>query len=189
MNGNHPPNLDHGHTAVGVTADRQSVGLQAGRARRCSTGVPLLRLAGRLRSVHKIMVTHLGSRSHRLRTWTLTPERYHRRRWWCPRVSRTLRLPIGRRAPQFGLQSFELAPFNENGTPATQAGAHPFQLTTTLVLNQKASRRFPVELPKDLRFHLPPGLLGTPTVGRLRCSIFSPSCAKRICAKQTQWWA
>ncbi len=36
----------------------------------------------------------------------------------------------------FGVQSYELLPLDEDGTPATQAGSHPFQLTTALVLNQ-----------------------------------------------------
>ena len=60
----------------------------------------------------------------------------------------------------FGIQSYELTPFNEDGTPATQAGAHPFQLTTTLVMNQTAAPgglRQPISLPKDLSFDLPPG--------------------------------
>jgi hypothetical protein len=61
----------------------------------------------------------------------------------------------------FGLQRYELSPFNEEGTPDTQAGSHPFQLTTSLVLNQSAIRQ-PVALPKDLRLVLPPGLVGDP---------------------------
>ena len=62
-------------------------------------------------------------------------------------------------------RSFELAPFNEDGTPATQAGSQPFQLTTSLVLNQEAQRD-PAELPKNLTFNLPAGLLGNPSGGR-----------------------
>ena len=62
---------------------------------------------------------------------------------------------------QFGVQGYELEPFNENGTPATLAGGQPFQLTTTLVMNQTEGRR-PVALPKNLSFNLPPGLIGNP---------------------------
>ncbi len=81
--------------------------------------------------------------------------------------TRLLTVPISSEAPPFGVASYELAPFNEDGTPATQAGAHPFQVTTTLVLNQTATSdpnkpRYPVELPKDLTFHLPQGLVGNP---------------------------
>ncbi len=66
----------------------------------------------------------------------------------------------------FGIQAqgYELAPSNEDGTPASQAGSHPFQLTTTLVLNQanQPTGRQPVTLPKDLGFDLPAGLVGNP---------------------------
>ena len=66
----------------------------------------------------------------------------------------------GEQAP-FGFQSYELSPSDEDGTPATQAGAHPFALTLTLVMNQTATRQ-PVALPKELSFNLPPGLIGNP---------------------------
>jgi hypothetical protein len=80
-------------------------------------------------------------------------------------ASRTLRIPVSGQPAGFGVETYEMAPFNEDGTPATQAGSHPVELTTTLVLNQSApgGLRLPVELPKDLRFHLPPGLVGNPS--------------------------
>lgn len=59
----------------------------------------------------------------------------------------------------FGVQQLEQVALNENGTPDTQAGSHPFGYTTTLQLNEGAS-----QLPKELRFNLPPGLVGNPTV-------------------------
>ncbi len=64
----------------------------------------------------------------------------------------------------FGVQEdgYELAPYDEDGTPATEAGAHPFELTSTLVLNQTGSEREPVALPRNLRFKLPLGLVGDP---------------------------
>ena len=76
-----------------------------------------------------------------------------------PRTTSVQQLTINPETTPFGLQSYELTPVNEDGTPATQAGAHPFQLTTTLVMNQSATRE-PVALPKDLHFNLPPGLVG-----------------------------
>ena len=79
------------------------------------------------------------------------------------KASRTLPIPVSGESAGFGMEGFELAPFNEDGEPATQAGSHPFQLTTTLVLNQSGqSQRLPIELTKDLGFHLPPGLVGDP---------------------------
>jgi hypothetical protein len=79
-------------------------------------------------------------------------------------TSRTLHVPVSSQPAGFGLEAYEMTPFNENGTPATQAGSHPFELTTTLVLNQifPGGARQPVALPKDLRFRLPPGLVGNP---------------------------
>ncbi len=82
--------------------------------------------------------------------------------------------------PSYGVQSYELTPEEEGGLPNTQAGSHPFQLTTTLMFNaqavkipafenpeEKEKRKYspevqPAALTKDLRFNLPPGLIGNP---------------------------
>jgi len=77
------------------------------------------------------------------------------------KVSRTLAVPVNSQSAGYGLAGFEMALLSEKGSPATQAGSHPFQLTTTLVVNQTAAEQ-PVALPKDLSFHLPPGLIGNP---------------------------
>jgi hypothetical protein len=65
-------------------------------------------------------------------------------------------------AIQFGVQQYELRLENADGTPDTQAGSHPFQLTSVIDLNQSAYRSEPPAQVKDLRFHLPPGLIGNP---------------------------
>ncbi len=49
----------------------------------------------------------------------------------------------------------------QDGSIDTQAGSHPFQLTTVNNLNQGVNA--PPEAVKDLRFNLPPGLVGNPT--------------------------
>jgi hypothetical protein len=64
--------------------------------------------------------------------------------------------------PGFGLEAYELLPEDENGVISTQAGQHPFQLTSVLGLNADSENE-PVELAKDLKFLLPPGLIGNPT--------------------------
>ncbi len=79
-----------------------------------------------------------------------------------PAYSSSDKLTVSSEPTPFGLQSYQLSPVNEDGAPATQAGSHPFQLTTTLVMNQTAQRE-PVALPKDLSFVLPPGFIGNPT--------------------------
>jgi hypothetical protein len=62
----------------------------------------------------------------------------------------------------FGPENFEQTAFNEDGSLDTQAGSHPFGLTTTLDLNRTAEAPFQPAQPKDLHFNLPPGLIGNP---------------------------
>ncbi len=63
---------------------------------------------------------------------------------------------------EFGVEADQLSLYNGAGEPATEAGSHPFELTQTLVMNQMPidGVRQPAALPKDLRFDLPPGLIG-----------------------------
>jgi hypothetical protein len=86
-------------------------------------------------------------------------------------------LRISQAPASFGVESYELAPEAQGGAPDTQAGSHPFQLTTTLDFDQSLARYgrhglpgeyfsqaegvFPTApaLPRDLHFKLPAGLL------------------------------
>jgi hypothetical protein len=74
----------------------------------------------------------------------------------------------------FGVDQYRFSPEAEGGAVEQRAGSHPFQLTTSFVLNQRLERRRGPEegpenadalpaLPKDARFDLPPGLIGNPT--------------------------
>jgi hypothetical protein len=65
-------------------------------------------------------------------------------------------------ATPFGFENYEQTFEGVGGAPDTQAGSHPFQMTTTLDLNQ-TGRAEPAALPKDFSFKLPPGLVGNPT--------------------------
>jgi hypothetical protein len=90
-----------------------------------------------------------------------------------PSLSKNRTITVGDVFPSFGPESYELTPEEEGGGIVTQAGAHPFQLTTNIVLNQRSytkSVRFlpryetePADMTKDLEFKLPPGLIGNPT--------------------------
>ena len=62
----------------------------------------------------------------------------------------------------FGVSSYEMRPEEEGGGIDTQAGSHPFQLTTGVALNEELEGK-PVAMAKDLHFKLPPGLIGNPT--------------------------
>jgi hypothetical protein len=77
-----------------------------------------------------------------------------------PSVSATRTLPIASGAPPFGAEDFRLVPEEAGGGVDTHAGSHPFQLTTTLTLNQTDDPLRPPALPRNLRFNLPPGLIG-----------------------------
>ncbi len=70
----------------------------------------------------------------------------------------------------FGVENYELTPENEDGSLDTQAGSHPFQLTTTIALNRRAeidtNREFvpqEADIAKDLNLKWPAGLIGNPT--------------------------
>jgi len=93
-----------------------------------------------------------------------------------PEISTNQSLASGAGRTPFGVEAFEAVPENTGGSPDTQAGSHPFQYTTTLVLNAGRETKGiefhefeptfgHVEqpaLPKDLRFAQPPGLVGDP---------------------------
>ena len=71
----------------------------------------------------------------------------------------------------FGIEQFSMAAEEEGGEPTTRAGAHPFQLTTTILANsgrQEGSGPIGAHviqpaLPRNLRFTLPAGLIGNAT--------------------------
>jgi hypothetical protein len=84
-------------------------------------------------------------------------------------------LSLNRTGSTYGIENYELTPEEEGGVLDTQAGSHPFQLTTTFMLNTSAVLAYngyfeevlpevqPPAFSKDLRFNLPPGLVGNPT--------------------------
>jgi hypothetical protein len=78
-------------------------------------------------------------------------------------ASATRQLVVSSTPTPFGVEDYELTASNEDGSRDTQAGSHPFSLTTTLTLNRTAGQPYQPALPKDLNFKLPPGLIGNPT--------------------------
>ena len=55
-----------------------------------------------------------------------------------PRLAIKRPMAIGGPVP-FGVEDYELSPEEQGGGSDTQAGSHPFQLTTTFAFNQSAS--------------------------------------------------
>jgi hypothetical protein len=76
----------------------------------------------------------------------------------------------------YGVENYEMTPETESGGVDTQAGSHPFQLTTTLDLNQTLVPGEPPAQAKDLHFNLPAGLVGNPTV--------FPQCSEALFVKR-----
>jgi hypothetical protein len=74
-------------------------------------------------------------------------------------------LDVDSSASPFGVERYEFRPEGENGAIDTQAGSHPYQLTTTLGLNSnfEAGIAKPAAMVKDLHINLPPGLVGDPS--------------------------
>ena len=90
-----------------------------------------------------------------------------------PSVTLTRPIKISAEPVAFGLEEngYTITPENNQGGPDTLAGSHPYQLTSTVYLNQTLEEvQLPGEKPvlapaapalsKDLSFDLPPGLLG-----------------------------
>jgi hypothetical protein len=70
---------------------------------------------------------------------------------------------IGEGATPFGVENYRLALEEESGASLTEAGAHPYQLTTTVALNQGASIETPPAIVKDIASSWPAGLVGNPS--------------------------
>ncbi len=86
----------------------------------------------------------------------------------------------GSASASFGIEAFEMAAVNQDGSPATQAGSHPYELTTTITLDHhepsQAQRNGGVngEVPdgdaKSLSVNLPKGLIVNPNATEIRCT-------------------
>jgi hypothetical protein len=80
-----------------------------------------------------------------------------------PNASRVQTVTVDGAPPPFGVEDFQMTPEEEGGAVDTRAGSHPFQLSTTLALNQTADPTKPPAVPRDLSFQLPTGLVGDAT--------------------------
>jgi len=89
-----------------------------------------------------------------------------------PSESVTAPIVVKEGSTTFGVETYELTPENENFEPDTEAGSHPFQLTTTFNLNETLRhyggnaepQPSAPALERDLSFNLPPGLIGDANV-------------------------
>jgi hypothetical protein len=76
-------------------------------------------------------------------------------------------MAAGASADPLSFASFSSGPLNADGTPSTQAGAHPFELNTAFAFNTVPDSRTGTDLPaqalKTSTFSLPAGMLGDPS--------------------------
>ncbi len=85
-----------------------------------------------------------------------------------PALSRQVPITVNNQSTHFGVEQggYAITPEEEGGGVDAQAGSHPFQLTTTLDLNQTLESAKELQsapaLPRQLTFNLPPGLIGDP---------------------------
>jgi NHL repeat len=80
----------------------------------------------------------------------------------------------------FGIKDFTVSFLNEDGTPDTQAGSHPYQLFNTFTVNSHFLRlesnadspyiRLPEGTLRDVTIDLPPGLVGDPNATSKKCT-------------------
>ncbi len=68
----------------------------------------------------------------------------------------------------FEIEKYALEPEEEGGGADVRAGSHPFQLITSLGVTETGKEE-PVSLTKNLKFSLPPGLIGNPNATK-QCS-------------------
>ena len=86
-------------------------------------------------------------------------------------AARHLERPIERGSESSsGIEEYLMSAEEAEGLPASRAGSHPFQLTTTVSLDQELEETklhgiigTPAAPPKDFHFKLPAGLVGNPT--------------------------
>jgi hypothetical protein len=80
--------------------------------------------------------------------------------------------------PPFGPNSFSIPPLDADGSAATQAGSHPYELPTAVSLGSELREEAhstviatSVEDPRDVLVDLPPGLAGSALSTPVRCTL------------------
>jgi hypothetical protein len=109
--------------------------------------------------------------------------------------SLTQEIEVSPEEVSFGIERFSAQAEEEGGDPATQAGAHPFQVSATIQLkagdylagvNRRESSVEQPALPRNLRIPLPAGLVGSATaVPQCKMSDFSETALEGSCPAET----
>ncbi len=99
---------------------------------------------------------------------------------------------LATRGVGFGIKSYEISFLNEDGTPDTQAGSHPYKFVDTFTLNSHFKRqesnadspylRLPEGVLRNVKLDLPPGFVGDPNAPKkctgqlLELNFFETAC-------------
>ncbi len=80
----------------------------------------------------------------------------------------------------FGIKSYEISFLNEDGTPDTQAGSHPYKFVDAFTMNSHFKRvesnadspylRVPDGVLRNVKIDLPPGFVGDPNATAQKCT-------------------
>jgi hypothetical protein len=94
----------------------------------------------------------------------------------CPTINRLLSLtvltvcflavgPVAGAGASIGVEGFQFEVTDQNGDPSLEAGAHPYQVTTTIAVDtfEENGKVLPAQSPKNILVNLPVGLAGNPT--------------------------
>jgi hypothetical protein len=109
-----------------------------------------------------------------------------------PPASRSQMVTVSEEAVPFGVEagSYDASAEAEAGLPATQAGAHPFQFTTSFAFNNTGEGTFQPAVPRDQNVDLPAGMVGD-AQATARCTLaqfttlLSPSTGEDACPAQS----
>jgi hypothetical protein len=100
-------------------------------------------------------------------------------KWWTITAGAMLTLELvvlllaGTARASFGFEKFEAALIaDRHSSPATQAGSHPYEMTTMVMFNHQETGEGPVpdEEPKDVEVSLPAGFTGDPRATGTKCT-------------------
>jgi hypothetical protein len=102
----------------------------------------------------------------------------------------TLWLPLAAQAEDFGLKDLDVTFTNQDGSPATQAGSHPFAANFVLDVKTTSGEHgeVPIDAVKDIKITQPAGFVGDPTaVPRCPSAVFVESATDptRRCPDET----
>jgi hypothetical protein len=87
---------------------------------------------------------------------------------------------------EYGVASFESSVTNQDGTPAVQAGSHPYQISTFIKFTHEAGGpELPSGSAKDIEVEAPPGFVGDPNA-TAKCPIATLDDPEAQCPSETQ---